>query len=62
VAQIVKEINRRGVTVLLVEQNIPLAFGVAKRGYALQVGKVVLEGTTDELQSAGVVKQTYLGA
>ena len=62
VAQIVKDINRRGVTVLLVEQNIPLAFSVAKRGYALQVGKVVLEGTTDELQSAGVVKQTYLGA
>ena len=62
VAQIVKEINQRGVTVLLVEQNIPLAFSVAKRGYALQVGKVVLEGTIDELQSAGVVKQTYLGA
>lgn len=62
VAQIVKDINRRGVTVLLVEQNIPLAFSVAKRGYALQVGKVVLEGTIDELQSAGVVKQTYLGA
>jgi branched-chain amino acid transport system ATP-binding protein len=62
VAQIVKDINQRGVTVLLVEQNIPLAFSVAKRGYALQVGKVVLEGTIDELQSAGVVKQTYLGA
>jgi len=62
VAQIVKDINQRGVTVLLVEQNIPLAFSVAKRGYALQVGEVVLEGTTDELQSAGVVKQTYLGA
>jgi branched-chain amino acid transport system ATP-binding protein len=62
VAQIVKDINQRGVTVLLVEQNIPLAFSVAKRSYALQVGKVVLEGTIDELQSAGVVKQTYLGA
>jgi branched-chain amino acid transport system ATP-binding protein len=62
VAQIVKDINQRGVTVLLVEQNIPLAFSVAKRGYALQVGKVVLEGTIDELESGGVVKQTYLGA
>jgi branched-chain amino acid transport system ATP-binding protein len=62
VAQIVKDINQRGVTVLLVEQNIPLAFSVAKRGYALQVGKVVLEGTIKQLQSAGVVKQTYLGA
>lgn len=62
VAQIVKDINQRGVTVLLVEQNIPLAFSVAKRGYALQVGKVVLEGTIEKLQSAGVVKQTYLGA
>jgi len=62
VAQIVKDINQRGVTVLLVEQNIPLAFSVAKRGYALQVGKVVLEGTIEQLQSVGVVKQTYLGA
>jgi branched-chain amino acid transport system ATP-binding protein len=62
VAQIVKDTNQRGVTVLLVEQNIPLAFSVAKRGYALQVGKVVLEGTIEQLQSVGVVKQTYLGA
>ena len=62
VAQIVKDINQRGVTVLLVEQNIPLAFSVAKRGYALQVGKVVLEGTIDELKSLGAVKQAYLGA
>ena len=62
VAQIVKDINQRSVTVLLVEQNIPLAFSVAKRGYALQVGKVVLEGTIDELKSLGAVKQAYLGA
>jgi branched-chain amino acid transport system ATP-binding protein len=61
VGQTVKDINQRGVTVLLVEQNISLAFGVAKRGYALQVGKVVLEGTIDELKSAGVAKQAYLG-
>jgi branched-chain amino acid transport system ATP-binding protein len=61
VAQIVRDINQRGVTVLVVEQNISLAFGVAQRGYALQVGKVVLEGTIDELKSANVVKQAYLG-
>jgi len=61
VAQIVKSINQKGVTVLLVEQNISLAFGVAKRGYALQVGKVVLEGTINELKSAGIAKQAYLG-
>lgn len=61
VGQIVRDINKKGVTVLLVEQNISLAFGVAQRGYALQVGKVVLEGTIDELKSAGVAKQAYLG-
>jgi branched-chain amino acid transport system ATP-binding protein len=60
-AQIVVDINQRGVTVLLVEQNISFAFGVGARGYALQVGKVVLEGTIDELKSADVVKQAYLG-
>jgi branched-chain amino acid transport system ATP-binding protein len=60
-AQIVMDINQRGVTVLLVEQNISFAFGVAVRGYALQVGKVVLEGTIDELKFADVVKQAYLG-
>ncbi len=61
VGQIIKDINQKGVTVLLVEQNISLAFGVADRGYALQVGKVVIEGNIDEFKASNAIKQAYLG-
>ncbi len=58
---VIKNINKKGVSVLLVEQNIPLALGVADRGYALQVGKVVLEGSIEEFKTNGIVKRAYLG-
>jgi branched-chain amino acid transport system ATP-binding protein len=58
---IIRKINERGVSVLLVEQNIPLALQVAKRAYALQVGKVVLEGDIDEFKGSEIVKRAYLG-
>jgi branched-chain amino acid transport system ATP-binding protein len=51
----------KGVSVLLVEQNIPLALRVADRGYALQVGRVVLEGDIDEFKSTETVRKAYLG-
>jgi len=60
-ARVIEDINRQGVSVLLVEQNIPLALRVADRGYALQVGKVVLEGDINEFKSAETVKRAYLG-
>jgi branched-chain amino acid transport system ATP-binding protein len=59
--EVIKDINSRGVSILLVEQNIYLALGVAVRGYALQVGKVVLEGDIDDIKSSYVVKRAYLG-
>jgi branched-chain amino acid transport system ATP-binding protein len=58
---IITRINKLGVSVLLVEQNIPLALRVAVKGYALQVGKVVLEGDIDLFKSSDVVKKAYLG-
>jgi branched-chain amino acid transport system ATP-binding protein len=58
---VIKNINKKGVSVLLVEQNIPLALGVADRGYALQVGKVVLEGDIEQFKANGIVKRAYLG-
>jgi branched-chain amino acid transport system ATP-binding protein len=61
IGKIIKNINQIGVTVLLVEQNISLAFGVASRGYVLQVGKVVLEGEVQELKNSEAVKRAYLG-
>ncbi len=61
IGEIIKSINQTGVTVLLVEQNISLAFGVASRGYVLQVGKVVLEGDVPDLKNSEAVKRAYLG-
>jgi branched-chain amino acid transport system ATP-binding protein len=59
--EVIKDINRRGVSVLLVEQNVHLALGVASRGYALQVGRVVLGGDIEKMKSSDIVKRAYLG-
>jgi branched-chain amino acid transport system ATP-binding protein len=59
--EVIKDINKRGVSVLLVEQNVHLALGVASRGYALQVGRVVLEGDIEKMKSSDIVKRAYLG-
>ncbi len=57
-----KEINRTGTTILLVEQNARLALKFAKRGYVLENGKLVLEGKADDLLDDPAVKKAYLGA
>ena len=59
--QVIEDINQQGVSVLLVEQNVPLALRVANKGYALQTGRVVLEGEIDEFKSAETVRRAYLG-
>lgn len=61
VARVIQDINRRGVSVLLVEQNIPLALKVASKGYALYVGRIVLKGDIEEFKSTETVKKAYLG-
>ncbi len=58
---IVKEINAQGTTVLLVEQNATMALSVAHRGYVLEVGQIVLNGTAEELRSNKQVQDSYLG-
>ncbi|MBK7366604.1 MAG: ABC transporter ATP-binding protein [Candidatus Eisenbacteria bacterium] len=55
------EINRRGVTVLLVEQNAHMALSIARRGYVLETGKVVLEDEAAKLAANPEVKAAYLG-
>ncbi len=57
----IKYINARGISVLLVEQNVSLALGVASKGYALQVGRIVLEGDIEQFKTSEVVKAAYLG-
>jgi branched-chain amino acid transport system ATP-binding protein len=58
---VIKDINKRGISVLLVEQNVSLALGVALRGYALRVGKIVLEGDINIFKTSELVKEAYLG-
>jgi branched-chain amino acid transport system ATP-binding protein len=59
--EIVKEINKQGTTVLLVEQNALMALEVAQRGYVLETGTIVLEGSAAALQTNEQVRKTYLG-
>jgi branched-chain amino acid transport system ATP-binding protein len=59
--EVIKDINRAGVSVLLVEQKVPLALGVATRGYALQIGRVVIEGDIEKIKSSDTIKRVYLG-
>lgn len=59
--EVIEDINQEGISVLLVEQNVPLALRVANRGYALQTGRVILEGDINEFKSAETVKRAYLG-
>ena len=56
-----KEINQEGTTILLVEQNARLALQFAQRGYVLENGRLVLEGTSGDLLEDDDVKKAYLG-
>ena len=57
----IKEINKEGVTVLLVEQNVQQALELADRGYILETGRVILEGEGEGLLRNEHVKKAYLG-
>ncbi len=59
--EIIKEINRQGVTVLLIEQNANMALKTADYGYVLETGQITLTGTGRELLANEAVKKAYLG-
>ena len=60
--KIVERINKEeGVTILLVEQNANMALSIADRGYVLETGKIILEGTGKELLTNPEIKKAYLG-
>jgi len=59
--KIIREINERGMTILLVEQNALQALSIANRGYVLQNGEVVLTGSSGELMVNEMVRKAYLG-
>jgi branched-chain amino acid transport system ATP-binding protein len=56
-----KQLNEEGMTILLVEQNANLALHLAHRGYVLDTGNIVAEGTSEELLGNPEVKKAYLG-
>ncbi len=58
---IVKDINASGTTVLLVEQNALMALGIARRGYILQTGEIVLQDVAERLMTNPEVQKAYLG-
>jgi branched-chain amino acid transport system ATP-binding protein len=59
--EIIREINRQGTTILLVEQNANMALQVANRGYVLETGRIALEGGARDLLHNPQVIQAYLG-
>jgi branched-chain amino acid transport system ATP-binding protein len=61
VFETIKSINAQGVTILLVEQNAPMALSIADHGYVLESGRVVLDGPGRDLLDDERVKRAYLG-
>ena len=59
--EIIKEINRQGVTILLIEQNANMALHTAHSAYVLETGRLTLSGTGQELLKNEAVKKAYLG-
>lgn len=56
-----QELRRRGLTILIAEQQVPLAMAFSDRGYVLENGFIRLEGTTDELAANPAIRRAYLG-
>jgi len=61
IGEVIKSLNKEGVSIILVEQNARMALKLAQRGYVFEKGKIVLEGNTSELISNKLIKEIYLG-
>jgi branched-chain amino acid transport system ATP-binding protein len=59
--EVIRDINRRGTTILLIEQNARQALAVASRGYVLEVGRIAHAGAASELVASEAVRAAYLG-
>ncbi len=59
--RIIEEINKSGTTILLVEQNANMALSIADRAYVIETGKIVLSGTSAELNQSDQIRMAYLG-
>ena len=61
-AAVVKTINEGGTTLFLSEQNANMALMIARRGYVVENGRLVMEGLSSELRNNEKVKKAYIGA
>ena len=61
VTEAIGQLHEQGIGVLLVEQNVHVAFAVAERGYVLENGRIVLEGPIEALREDERVKRAYVG-
>jgi len=59
--EVILELRKSGITILLVEQNAYESLEVADRGYVIQTGEIILSGTADELRNNEMVRTAYLG-
>ncbi len=57
----IKEINKEGTTILLVEQNALMALSIANRGYVIQTGEIILSDSAEKLKANEMVRKSYLG-
>lgn len=60
--KMLKEVNKKGITLFIVEQNASVALGVVGRGYVMELGKIVLEDTSERLLVDPLIRKAYLGA
>ncbi len=58
--EIIQDLNRQGIAILLVEQNANMALAIANRGYVLQTGRVVLEDSAQDLMNHSMMRKSYL--
>jgi len=61
VFRVIREINAKGVAVLLVEQNVAMALDLARRAYVLEEGRIVAQGSPQEIRSHPEIERAYLG-
>ena len=61
VLEVIQQVNQTGVSILLVEQNLQKALGIAHYGYVIQTGRIVMQGTGKDLLNDERVKKAYLG-
>lgn len=61
ICDVLRAINRQGTSILLIEQSVDLALAIAHRGYVLESGRLVVEGTSEQLRGSTALRKVFLG-